>query len=561
MALRRAGGAPSLYIALILIALAVSWVIAHEPAPTAASVASAPPATTDAKGDSKISRMLSDAVAEYEDEGANRGGGERRSDTATTRSESSSTSDNEGGDPVRFDDDGRVQVYIWLESSSRSNRRDLEDLGAEIEVVDKDSDIVQAWVPPSALTAIEALENVIEISPPDYGITRVGSVTTQGDTIHRGNLVRLFSSLTGSGVRVGVISNGAVSRAEAQATNDLPAAIEIDPKYPGSGDEGTALMEIIHDIAPGASLAFSGPSSSAEMLLAIDWLANDAFGGNGADIIVDDWAFFVQPYFEDGSVAKKANEVAEDGIIYITSTGNDAEEHYTGTFSKGRDDYHEFAPGDISLRIEGDAGRGRILLQWNDEFGKSATDYDLYACKPGLEPTRFNLQNELCTLSTRVQDGNGTPYESLNTPDNALAADIYIKEYTAGPATILKLYALDSDYMEYVSASGSVFSHAAASGVISVGAIRASDQGHDTLESYSSQGPVEIYFPSRETRVKPDIVAVDCVTVTGAGSFPIVFCGTSAAAPHVAGVAALILQAERTIREQRRPLLRSCATG
>ena len=542
----RIGGKRLLFILAALLSAIVLWSLATDPTPTSAGLATAPPATSPGKSDSKLIEMLTDAVAEFEEERA-RGGGssDRRSDTATTRSASNSDAGNSDDGSVRFDDEGRVQVYIWLESSSRSNRRDLEDLGAEIEVVDRDADVVQAWVPTSALASIEALENVITISPPDYGVTRAGSVTTEGDKIHRGNLVRAFSSLTGSGVRVGVISNGADSRAEAQATNDLPATIEIDPNRRGSGEEGGALMEIIHDIAPDASLAFSGPATSKEMIQAIDWLANDAFGGNGADIIVDDFGFLAEPYFEDGSIAKKAEEVVDDGVIYITSTGNDGEEHYTGTFSRGEGDYHEFAPGDISLRIAGDAGGDRVFLQWNDEFGKAATDYDLYACGAGLEPTRFNLQNGLCTRSTRVQDGNDIPYESLDTPDNALIADIYIKEYTAGPAQTLKLFAIESTNMEYGSASGSIFGIAAASGPIAVGAISASDPGHDTLQSFSSQGPVEIYFPSRETRVKPDIVAIDGVTVTGAGGFPDNFKGTSAAAPHVVGVAALILQAER----------------
>ena len=539
----------ALLIVLLLVALPALWLTLPEPVPTTASVAPAPPAASLTKGDSKISQILSDAVVDYEDEGEQTAGNnDRRSNASSTLSEPNSGPEDSVADLVRFDDEGRVQVYIRLESSSKSNRQDLEDLGAEIEVVDKDSDVVQAWAPTSALSAIETLENVLEIIPPDYGVTRAGSVTTEGDAILRGNLVRTFSTLTGAGVRVGVISNGADTRAaDAQATNDLPMTIEIDPTYPGSEDEGTAMMEIIHDIAPGASLAFSGPSTSVEFLESVAWLADDAFGGDGADIIVDDWGFFAQPYFEDGPVAKKVDEVAEDGVIYVTAAGNEGDEHYTGTFSKGAGDFHEFSPGDISLRLYSRSGRGRVFLQWNDEFGKSGTDYDLYACEPGLEPTRFNLQNELCTRSAGTQDGDDNPWEYLITPPSALIADIYIQEYEnpAGSAKVLKLYAIDSFDMEYSSAAGSVFAQAAASGAIAVGAIHVNDPGLDHLESYSSRGPAEIYFPSRETRTKPDIVATTGVSVTGAGTFPSYFPGTSAAAPHAAGVAALILQAER----------------
>jgi subtilisin family serine protease len=76
---------------------------------------------------------------------------------------------------------------------------------------------------------------------------------------------------------------------------------------------------------------------------------------------------------------------------------------------------------------------------------------------------------------------------------------------------------------------------------LAIAAINAADPGNDTIANYSSQGPVEIFFPSRETRQKPDVTAIDGVSVTGAGGFNVPFYGTSAAAPHVAGVAALLI--------------------
>ena len=84
--------------------------------------------------------------------------------------------------------------------------------------------------------------------------------------------------------------------------------------------------------------------------------------------------------------------------------------------------------------------------------------------------------------------------------------------------------------------------------MIAAGAVRAADPGHDDLESFSDWGPAEIYFPTRETRKKPDVVGIDGVSVTDAGGFPSTFFGTSAAAPHVAGVAALALEAQRLAR-------------
>ena len=73
------------------------------------------------------------------------------------------------------------------------------------------------------------------------------------------------------------------------------------------------MMEIVHDMAPDARLAFAGPNTSVEMARAILWLANDAFDGEGADVVVDDLGFLLQPYFEDGIVAQAAADAVDGG--------------------------------------------------------------------------------------------------------------------------------------------------------------------------------------------------------------------------------------------------------
>ena len=94
------------------------------------------------------------------------------------------------------------------------------------------------------------MDAVKEVTPPDYAVAKAGRVNTKGDAIHRADLVRTFSGISGSGVKVGVISDGVDTRRTSQSSNDLPDSIEVDPNSPGSGDEGTALLEIVHDLAP-----------------------------------------------------------------------------------------------------------------------------------------------------------------------------------------------------------------------------------------------------------------------------------------------------------------------
>jgi hypothetical protein len=110
-----------------------------------------------------------------------------------------------------------------------------------------------------------------------------------------------------------------------------------------------------------------------------------------------------------------------------------------------------------------------------------------------------------------------------------------------GADRLLKIFLIRSALLEeFIVTEGSLIGHPAVPGVLAAGAIDAGDPGNDTIEFFSSQGPVEIFFPARETRQKPDVTAIDGVSVSGAGGFPSPFFGTSAAAPHVAGVAALL---------------------
>jgi hypothetical protein len=93
----------------------------------------------------------------------------------------------------------------------------------------------------------------------------------------------------------------------------------------------------------------------------------------------------------------------------------------------------------------------------------------------------------------------------------------------------------------------SVIGHAAVAEALSVAAANAATP--DTIENFSSRGPATIIFPSQQSRQVPNITGVDTVQtkVGQLGYFTNPFAGTSAAAPHVAAIAALVWAAKPSL--------------
>ena len=173
----------------------------------------------------------------------------------------------------------------------------------EIEIVNSDLKIVQAWLPYDQIEAVAGLDFVTRIRPPDYSTFQTGSVTSQGDSILKANLVRSTLGITGAGIKVGVISDGANNASSSQANGDLPGTItsfgSCNPTVTQTTcNEGTAMMEIVYDLAPGVTLAMGAAATSMDFITRVTDLTNW-----GAKVIVDDETFFPQPYFEDGTIA------------------------------------------------------------------------------------------------------------------------------------------------------------------------------------------------------------------------------------------------------------------
>lgn len=439
---------------------------------------------------------------------------------------------------LKVDTTGRVQVYVYVTDTTGPTLDTLRRHGLDIEIVNEDFAIVQGWVPVENLETLAGEAVVVKIRPPSYGIPRTGSVNTQGDAIHRCDQARAAFGVTGAGVKVGVVSTGVAGLGAAQASGDLPF---VEVLSPGIDDaEGTAMLEIIHDCAPGAALAFSeGITSSLAFVQSVNAL-RDA----GAKLIVDDIGFFDEPYFEDGPVTQNDRAVGFS-VLRVSAAGNDRLAHYQGNFTPGAFDpqipgtQHDFGGGDTLLRFRvpaSPAGRiAVIVLQWGNPFGGAGDDYDLCVRQ---------TNGMLLDCSAFPQDGNDDPIEALGLsctgpPSSVCLGDLQITRF-AGSAQALELYCVGCrQFDEFNAAGDSIFGHPAAPEVLAVAASPASNPS--VIEPFSSAGPSTILFPAPETRFKPDLTGTDGVATTRPGFNP--FFGTSAAAPHVAGVAALAMQA------------------
>jgi hypothetical protein len=397
----------------------------------------------------------------------------------------------------------------------------------------------------------------------DGPITNVVN-TSQGDVAHRAALARSTFGVDGSGIRIGVLSDGVDTLAARQASGDLPPIVTVLAGQAGSGDEGTAMLEIVYDLAPGAQLffatAFNGQASFAQNILDLQTA--------GCDIIVDDVFYFAEPVFQDGIIAQAVNTVTTAGALYFSSAGNSGNKN-DNTSGVWEGDFvaiaapgviggtaHNFGGGVNSNQITVDS-LSLFTLQWSDASGGSANDYDLYLLNAAL--------TTVLNASTSSQTGTQNPFEAIDSGAfNDVGNRLVIIQFS-GAARYLHLNANRGRLN--LNTSGQTSGHAAAVDAFGVAAVDVATAGGgafvggatNPVETYSSDGLRRVFYTENGTaitpgnfsatggavRQKPDIAAADCVATATPNFNP--FCGTSAAAPHAAAIAALLLEANPSL--------------
>ncbi|MDP2307501.1 MAG: S8 family serine peptidase [Pseudomonadota bacterium] len=392
----------------------------------------------------------------------------------------------------------------------------LEARGLAVEAAAADR--VQVFVPYARLREVAALPGVRRVrepwrAEPKARISEGYAAAMESDWQAEG--------YDGAGVRIGIVDVG-FDRYDAIGADELPQAPITDFSR-GSVEattHGTAVTEIVYDFAPGATFYLATFSTEVEFGEVLAWLVEQEVDVINASIGFDNTAH------ADGYsyVTRLVEDVVDQGIIYVAASGNENDKYRVGALG--------WAPGGgVSLAGSSEthlwsyAGYVRVSLRWSEPFGAAATDLDLVL---------LNEDGSECGRSSDPQDGDDDPFESITAVDcsELVTATIVAGDPAVDPIGLEGyLYAPDTIEAAEWTNTEDLTLPGDTRGGISVGALYADD----SVPTYASRGP------TNDGRTKPDVVARTGVSTAtyGRGAFE----GTSAAAPHVAGLAALWVDA------------------
>ena len=520
------------------------------------------------------------------------------------------------------------------------------------------SNVVGGWLPVSQIRAAAALGDLVSMRA-SMSRTRGVMVTSQGDFAQRSDVLRTNNpGLTGAGVTVGILSDSfncygvydqpgsgvpasgvrgyapfgfATDDAAFDETNGyLPASVKVLEEAPCAhygqplqlpfADEGRSMMQIVHDVAPGAALVFYTASvSEADFATGIGALANA-----GATVIADDVGYFDEPFFQDGIVAQAINAVNAKGVAYFSAAGNNGRLSYennlpsfvtAGTGANAGEKLLTFGtsggtaltalPVNIPKMFPGEFIG--LIVQWDEPYLSGApgspgasSNIDLCVTNAPANSVVINLEGTQMTCTGANASGVdavqvlilGNP-ASNNADTLAQTVNIIIglKDTSLTTPGLIKVLIADDGAgstigtitgqcptpaaMGYGVGCPTLQGHPGAAGAAALGAAFFAQTPlcgttPAVLEGYSSIGGDPILFDTTgkrlaapQVRQKPDFVGPDGVNTSFFG-FPLAgsgfsdtstvpqcqndatynnFFGTSAATPHAAAVAALMLQA------------------
>ncbi len=455
-----------------------------------------------------------------------------------------------------------IVIEAVASGSTNALLQDLQALG--FQQIAAFNRTISGRLPLSAIAQLDGLAT-LQFAYIPQAFTEAGSVDSQANSTMRATVARNEFNVDGTGVTVGVISdayNCLGGAAADVASGDLPNNVIVlaEGNCNGAIDEGRAMMQLIHDIAPGATLLFhEGFQGEASLATAIRAL-RDA----GADIIVDDVTFFGEGYYQDDIAAQAADEVVLGGIPYFTAAGNRATQSYEAPYRPGRlvGDFveHDFDPGvgvDTFQQVILPPSTSVLFsFQWDDPHfsisgGAGASSNMAFVIWDATISDIIAFSN--------IDNVGNDPIEILTytntTQVNETVNIALVKFGGTDPTTLKYIYSIRSGggiQIEYPTNSSTSFGHknsAFSAGVAASGWFQSPPFTQTvTAETFTSLGGLPILFdiagnrlPQPVVRPQPLLTANDGISNTffGEGNF---FFGTSAAAPNAAAVAALLLE-------------------
>ena len=343
------------------------------------------------------------------------------------------------------------------------------------------------------------------------------------------------------------------ARVEAQCytshmdTSPSPVIADCGDNAPGDSHHGTAVAQAVMDMAPEVSLYISNSALGAGDEFArtrlkqdVDWMITQ-----GVKVINYSIGWGLTEGLGDGApqeinaVLDTIDTAVASGIIWVNSAGNEHQRRWHGPFTdtnSPRDTYHDYALNDDRNYINNVRVDKPVIVEmrWDDSWKSADCDVDLYLFRDGLNsPVRISIDSQF----GRADD---KPYEEIKySPTVAGNYYLRIRKFrclNASDLSWLQLYVSGPYHLEHFSTGYSIEFPAESKnpGTLAVGAAKWSTPS--AIQSYSSRGP------TTDGRKKPEIVGADCGQANFYSEGPpgCWFPGTSQAAPHVAGMAALV---------------------